>query len=47
MSSRDYRRRETKKAKKDAPKISAEAILPPPITVEVVKKGKKGRKGEE
>lgn len=47
MSSRDYRRRETKKAKKDVPKISAGAILPPSIAVEVVKKGKKGRKEEE
>jgi len=44
---RDYRHREPKKSKKDARKISADTILPPPVTVEVIKKGKKeAREGE-
>mgnify|MGYP001106720254 CR=1 FL=1 len=47
MGSRDYRRREPKKAKKDAKKISVATILTPPTTVEVIKKGKKERKTEE
>ncbi|MFH1002782.1 MAG: hypothetical protein V1780_01400 [Chloroflexota bacterium] len=47
MGSRDYRHREGKKAKKDAKKVSAEAILPPPMTVEVVKKAKKEPREEE
>ncbi len=48
MGKRDYRHREPKKSKKDTKKISADTILPPPMTVEVVKKGKKERKvGEE
>jgi len=41
MGRRDFRHREAKKAKKDTKKISAETILPPPTTVEVIKKGKK------
>ena len=40
MSRRDYRRRETKKPKKDAKK-SVNISLQPQATVEVVKKGKK------
>jgi len=47
MGRRDYRHREPKKAKKDAKKISVATILPPPTTVEVVKKGKKKQKVEE
>jgi len=47
MGRRDYRHREPKKPKKEAKKISAETILPPPITVEVIKKGKKEPKTEE
>jgi hypothetical protein len=47
MGRRDFRRRESKKPKKEAKKISAETILPPPITVEVIKKGKKEPKVEE
>ncbi len=47
MGKRDYRHRETRKPKKDTKKILATDILPPPIAVEVIKKGKKGRKEEE
>jgi hypothetical protein len=47
MGRRDYRHREPKKPKKEAKKVSAETILPPPITVEVIKKGKKEPKVEE
>jgi hypothetical protein len=47
MGRRDYRRREPKKPKKVAKKISTETILPPPVTVEVIKKGKKEPKTEE
>ena len=46
MGSRDYRHKEVKKSKKDTKKIQAATILPPPLTVEVIKKGKKER-GEE
>ena len=42
MGGRDYRRHETKKPKKSAKKATLTDILPPPVTVEVVKtKGKK------
>jgi len=47
MGRRDYRHREPKKPKKEAKKIVAETILPPPVTVEVIKKGKKEPKVEE
>ena len=47
MGRRDYRHRESKKPKKDAKKISVDTILPPPATVEVIKKGKKEGKEEE
>ena len=43
MGKRDRAQRETKKPKKDAKKITAAAVLPPPMTVEVIKKGKKDR----
>ncbi|MBA7520117.1 hypothetical protein ES705_12205 [subsurface metagenome] len=46
MGRRDFRHREPKKPKKDARKVSATTILPPPVTVEVVKKERK-RKVEE
>lgn len=47
MGRRDYRHREQKKPKKDARKASVAPILTPPVTVEVIKKGKKEREGEE
>jgi hypothetical protein len=47
MGRRDYRHRESKKPKKDAKRISAAEVLPAPMTVEVVKKEKKGQKVEE
>ena len=43
MGSRDYRKRESKKPKKDTKKISATEILQPLVSVEVVKKEKKER----
>lgn len=46
MGKRDYRHREPKKAKRDTKKISVDTILPPQVTVEVIKKGKKERKEE-
>lgn len=46
MGRRDYRKREPKKPRKDAKKISI-SILPPPVIVEVVKKGKKRIEEEE
>ena len=47
MGRRDYRHRETKKPKKEVKKISATPILPSPVTVEVIKKGKKEGEAEE
>ena len=48
MGRRDYRHREPKKAKKDAKKMATATILPSPVTVETIKKGKKEQKeGEE
>ena len=47
MGRRDYRHRETKKQKKDAKKTSTVEALPTPMTVEVIKKGKKKREEEE
>ncbi len=47
MGSRDYRKRERKKSKKDVKKALTTDILPPPVTVEVIKKGKKEGKGGE
>ena len=47
MGKRDYRWRERKKPKKDAKKITSADILPTPVTVEVIKKRKKERPGEE
>lgn len=47
MGKRDYRWRERKKPKKDAKKTTGVEILPTPVTVEVIKKGKKERPEEE
>lgn len=47
MGKRDIRWREKKKPKKDAKKIPSADILPSPVTVEVIKKGKKERPTEE
>jgi hypothetical protein len=47
MGRRDYRHREPKKPKKVAKKMATETILPPSVTVEVIKKGKKEPKTEE
>lgn len=47
MGKRDYRWRETKKAKKDAKKPSGVKPLPPIVTVEVIKKRKKRPAEEE
>ncbi|MBE0416024.1 MAG: hypothetical protein IBX36_05765 [Dehalococcoidia bacterium] len=46
MGSRNYRWRETKKTKKVAKKSSGTAILQPPATVDVIKKGKKEKREE-
>ena len=46
MGRRDFRHREPKKTKKSAKKLTLTDVLPPPSTVEVVKKEKK-RKVEE
>ena len=42
MGKRDYRHHEPKKPKKDAKKERQATILPTPVAVEVIKKGKKG-----
>ena len=47
MGRRDFRHRESKKVKKEPKKILPTDILPPPMTVEVVKKSKKKRESEE
>ena len=47
MGRRDYRRHEPKKTKKDAKKVSIDTILPPTVTVEVIKKGKRKQGVEE
>ena len=47
MGKRDYRHRETKKAKKDPKKIPQVTILPTPTNVEMVKKKRKGKEVEE
>jgi hypothetical protein len=47
MGRRDYRHRETKKPKKSDKKIAHPTILTPPVTVEVIKKGKKRKEEEE
>ncbi len=47
MGRRDYRHREPKKAKKNTKKVSVDAIIQPPMTVEVIKKKRKVREEEE
>jgi hypothetical protein len=47
MGRRDYRRREPKKAKKSPGKTSTTSILPTPLTVETIKRGKKEQREEE
>jgi len=46
MGRRDFRHREPKKPRKDAKKASATTILPPPMTVEVVKRERKPKEEE-
>ena len=46
MGRRDYRHREPKKHKKDAKKLSPVTILPTPMGVEIIKKGKKKLEAE-
>ena len=47
MGKRDYRWKESKKAKKDDKKVSSTKVLPTPVTVEVIKKGKREQPAEE
>ena len=48
MGSHDYRHREPKKPKKDARKLPPPvSIVPTPVNVEVIKKGKKKEEEEE
>jgi len=47
MGKRDYRHREPKKPKKDVKKTLATSNIPPPMTVEVIKKKRKERKEPE
>jgi hypothetical protein len=47
MGSRDYRKREQKKPKKDNRKLPQVSILPTPISVEVIKKKRKREEEEE
>ncbi len=47
MGKRDYRHREPKKTKKDTKKTMSATILPSPMAVEVIKKGKKEQEEEE
>ena len=46
MGKRDFRWRERRKPKKDAKKTTGAEILPSPVTVEVIRKGKKERPEE-
>jgi hypothetical protein len=46
MGSRDYRHREEKKNKKKSKKLSVIELIPT-ANVEVIRKGKKARQGEE
>jgi len=47
MGRRDYRHREAKKPKREDKKIAHSTSLTPPVTVEVIKKGKKRKEEEE
>ncbi|MFC2044239.1 hypothetical protein ACFLT8_03470 [Chloroflexota bacterium] len=46
MGKRDFSRREPKKQRKDVKKTEASVILPPLMTVEIIKKGKKNKEDE-
>ncbi len=46
MGSRDYRHHEPKKPKKNAKKLPPVSVLPTPVEVEVVRKGRKQREPE-
>ena len=46
MGKRDFRWREKKKPKKDAPRTPTANILPPPVIAEVIRKGKKEKEEE-
>ena len=45
MSNKDYRKRESKKPKRDAKKVT-KVNIEPTMNVEVIKKGKKNRESE-
>jgi len=47
VGKRDYRHRESKKVKKDVKKLPHVSILTTPANVEVIKKARKEREGEE
>jgi len=47
MGKRDYRHREPKKSKRGGKKVSLDTILPAPVTVEVLKKGRRKQETEE
>ncbi|HUU08489.1 MAG TPA: hypothetical protein VMW61_03105 [Dehalococcoidales bacterium] len=47
MGSRDFRKRESKKAKKGGKKAPLLTIMPPTTEVELIKKGKKEPREEE
>lgn len=47
MGKRDFAKREAKKPKKDAKKLPPATIIQPTAEVEVIRKGKKSREGEE
>ncbi len=46
MGSRDYRHHEAKKPKKSAKKLPPVSVLPTPVEVEVIRRGKKQREME-
>ena len=47
MGKRDFAKREARKPKKDAKKLPPTNIIEPTAEVEVIRKGKKPREGEE
>jgi len=47
MSRRDYRKRESKKLKKDAKLAPTTTVIQPPATVEVIKRGKREKEKAE
>ena len=46
MGSRNYRWREAKKPKKGGKKSPTTAVVQPPVSVEVIKRGKKEKREE-